>query len=862
MVKVVFTGADKEYKKAFQIGIITGHSKKLEVQEASEIVRNVAKGLEGDDQITISFTVIDDQGTSSDIKDATVKAEDGSTGLISVMNRVADENGNDEASLEVLGLIQGTLEPKTVQGELVEDEEDEDEEDEFNPWEAQPEQVKKEEKGDSSTNEETKEESSPLEGATQESTSEKEDTEKTGKPSSEEKTTEKVKPEAPKYDVNNINIDSFINGDTYTAPVTASEEPSSAENTTQAQQPIRNDKEEVMSIQDFAETKSIFESIDRYDADFDINKAIKTLGYVENPTDKYQRELNNAILQFVDDSGMSQIQSEFTSGVEKLKQDAKSRLTLSYSEIQDIPVAQAVEEVIAEDVSEAQTSADQDIDGYTNEAQRRLEANKKEYESTIEAEVERYRQELQEKYDQKLADDTEIENEKIKDLTDLRNEKLDEELNDLRKQTEESIIADRNSALIADKQKIDNTFQEELNALFETKSKTFADGLAKLRDQATIMTKTVEKHKKSDEEEALRLKHEEEDRQERKRLNDLKERELELKEREAEQRRKYEEEKLRLEDKNNKARNKAELARQKREFALKQKELETQRKQNEAKMKQMLDQKAEELKLRKQDIELRQKELETRKKALTEISSKSGPVLVSKKPSNDEETTLSVDKPQATILPVNLDEDINPAQETSLVPLNDDTENKPKKKNRVVPLTVVALLGFLGLGIGYTMTHQKTAAPATQVTKSNTNSSSSRSSNSSAKKQKEEAKTSENHENGAKSHKQKDNKKVSLNLRAYESAKTWQDKVDILNGALGQHDDRALKQINDSKSATKLSRLYEALVLKDDASVRQIYSSMTPSEKKDLSRSAANSTALAFYNIHDWQGGWEARNGL
>ena len=77
---------------------------------------------------------------------------------------------------------------------------------------------------------------------------------------------------------------------------------------------------------------------------------------------------------------------------------------------------------------------------------------------------------------------------------------------------------------------------------------------------------------------------------------------------------------------------------------------------------------------------------------------------------------------------------------------------------------------------------------------------------------------------------------------------------------VGQHDDRALKQVN-NYDASKLSRLYEAITLDDQLSIRDIWLSMTREEHSEMSRPAMSATALAFYNVGDWNNGWLARSG-
>lgn len=98
------------------------------------------------------------------------------------------------------------------------------------------------------------------------------------------------------------------------------------------------------------------------------------------------------------------------------------------------------------------------------------------------------------------------------------------------------------------------------------------------------------------------------------------------------------------------------------------------------------------------------------------------------------------------------------------------------------------------------------------------------------------------------------------NVIRYHSTNSWSAKIDVLDGALGQGDIRALKEIDDFHS-TWISKLYYAIAANDQVKMRIIYLQLTPRQKQKLSAAAKHAIALAFYNIKDWNNGWKARNG-
>lgn len=98
------------------------------------------------------------------------------------------------------------------------------------------------------------------------------------------------------------------------------------------------------------------------------------------------------------------------------------------------------------------------------------------------------------------------------------------------------------------------------------------------------------------------------------------------------------------------------------------------------------------------------------------------------------------------------------------------------------------------------------------------------------------------------------------NVIRYYSTKNWAEKVDVLDGALGQGDVRALKQINDYHS-TWISSLYYAIAIDDQVAMRNIYLQLNYAQKQKLSSGARHALALAFYDIKDWENGWKSLNG-
>lgn len=92
----------------------------------------------------------------------------------------------------------------------------------------------------------------------------------------------------------------------------------------------------------------------------------------------------------------------------------------------------------------------------------------------------------------------------------------------------------------------------------------------------------------------------------------------------------------------------------------------------------------------------------------------------------------------------------------------------------------------------------------------------------------------------------------------YQDLKNWSEKRDFLNGLLGQHDSRNLEMIV-KEDPTNLAKLYLAISNNNDSQIREAWNKMTPQEQSEATAGARNTVAIAFYNVKDWEKGYEAR---
>lgn len=839
MLKIVFTQAPKEYRKDFKINKLTGHSKKLTAEQTNEIIKDVASKLEDDENLHVSYSLIYDD-KQADIE-TDIEPEDATSGLVSIHDRLAIEEGNTEDSLAMLTAVSNALNetpddgkesPEVLKGELVDEEPLEDEGD---PEEDDPEDATFED-DPWGNNEETEDEDEDGSSAVERSFNKDE----IGSPDSSSETIplgSSVSDTLNKgYDPNSFNFEALqeqndgVNNSSNTENV-------------QSTVPIQQ-KNEVIGMGEYVKTDDMFKILDQFSSKkFDYSKIIHALGYKDNPTDKYERKLNATIQRNLDEQKLSNLAEKFDTNIENLKQQANSLLDEAYNEVQDNTVAQVVEEKIHDEIQYLKEEAKTDEENYASESKMKIEHKQVELQQKRDEELAEYKRKLEARDSQTLELLKKEEASDLEVTKNARQQKLEEEIKKVRRETEETEISERNALLNKKKQEIRQSFNVEVNSTFERANREFKQGIKRLRNDVSLQAKTIDCERAKDEEEERKRQVEEEQRKELKRQNDLKVQELELKRRNAEEQRK-----------------------------LHQQELEARREKDR-----------EELRLRRQKLEedckARDKKFEEERQQTLAI-----PKIIMEALKNSDRTTAETQKAvyeaQAKLFAEALaGKNIAPVSPTTPKNLDNKKNEEGKKiKNykRLVGSACIALLLGCGVGGYYYNTNRQNVGheKLTEVAKSTSfsekktqdnvkhkekNKNSTKSSNI-ENPVNENKSTANNNKDVSKSNKKKNKPDTKNNLNNYQSAKTWQQKVDVLNAMVGQHDDRALKQVN-NYDASKLSRLYEAITLDDQQSIRDIWLSMTREEHSEMSRPAMSATALAFYNVGDWNNGWLARSG-
>ena len=585
----------------------------------------------------------------------------------------------------------------------------------------------------------------------------------------------------------------------------------------------------------FTDVDDVFSQIPaKYEGDaFDLNTILKNLGYVNSPKNDYERSLNLALQEKADELHLNKLQSGYSKKLTKLKQDLVKNLGDYYHQINNQTVALAVNDKCREKLDQLEKEATEKKNKYIQDGQVQkkkkldeIDAENKEKLAAYQAQLDREKQEKVKKYDVEV--DTEVSSKKA-----YVDQEFAENSKKIRVQEQEKEIEDRNNQLNHEKFTKSQDFLSALDETYDKYAKFYTDNLEILKKFAKNENDRIQKQKNTD----LRLKEAKKQAEaemlERKRANDLKEKEIE-----------------------------------------KQADL----------PKDMAAAIASALKQNTQAPTYGNP---------NQVPYPYSPAPAYYMPPVPQQPQASQVDPDTANQIKDLQKEIDRLRKQAEQKKHDDEIDSLKeelkkerakneassKKSLVAKASGLAAIMALGLGsFGYFAYQNNQSQNASQsqsqavlnkasLRRYNTNRQPKTNTQSDAKRNSTDNKNSDDDNSHTDDHSvQKSTNTVKAdvetdnNLKNYQNSKSWQQKVDALNAMLGQHDIRALKEVNDSEPS-KISKLYTAITMKNDADMRRIYLSMNPNERKDLSWSARNDVALAFYNVKDWHNGWYIRYG-
>lgn len=800
MIEVTFTSYPKDGKKLFKTGVFK--QKPLPLNEADDRIKEYAKTLSAHETKEFAFSVIkDDGGDEADeyTFDTQIEAGDAQFGIVSLISRdYADEELSDEENEDLEDL------QDQIQSEL----------------------------GSATNNYSKKLEADEYNSSdSEEENQEAESTSVIAEPESSMENT----PATTISNSDSSNIEDQSVQDNEDLPLDADDlpEPEPIENeddTSQESQPVEDldlpdpNSEFIAQIQeraaptyepvelvvmpssDFENPDDILSKVpDKYNSEsFDLSVIKTQLGYKDNPTDKFDEELNRAIDEVLKDTGLSSLQSQYDIAKTNLENSLIDALTSKYNE----QTKDTVESVVASRLKDKIDHLEQEAENNRRKNQSNMEqaCNNEEARLTAQdtAKLGQFKVQLQNEHQESMRTFKVNQQRELDTLNEKIDSNLSENKSDLRQREHDKVVNEINRALSDTRIKLSNRFNQGLKDEFTKSEENFRVGL----DEA---------------------------------IGSIQEQRDEINQR-----------------------------REKYQFA--QAKLAERQKENELKARE-LDQKDQELALTKKQIEGLPKAIaaaisktQAQQSQLSIPSSMpiyqvpgnyyyAQPVGAPPAPNNSQvdNEELKKLKEQYDALTKKLTENELANKDRELEDAKKEIATTKKSKKHwqigIISFLAVAALSSL-LVFDYNQNNHSSLStkPSIVLVKRE-----------SAEKRNRKASLPKKQDTSSKKKVEKLSATPETPEQKYNSLKNWSEKVDYLNGLVGQKDVRSLQVIN-RNDPTALSKLYLAIAQNNQKDMRDSWQKMSADEKRSVSDSARDSVTLAFYAVHDWQNGWLAKN--
>lgn len=771
MLLVTFDKVPKGAKKYFQFKHkLSRKSPELDIKTADDAVKDYAKSLEEADS-NVTFTIFDDEDEDREESsfEAQILPEDQDGGILNLIDRdLENENltrDQEETVTTLKDQIFNELEPS-----LSDDEEDLNKDNGFmfnnNQILDSDDEVRDEIPPENDVNDET-EDNSP----TEESNS-------------------------------NAATNPSLNNVPTQLPEEVDALPIQAGQTTETE----TNRSEVISYGKYTDANDILDRLPRgYDKNqFALDNIRHDLGYLDNPKDQYEQELNDKINQALRDYSMQDIQRVYDEGLAKSKAAIVDRLKEAYNRVTKESLDKIVEGRTEAQIQQLVVKATQQKQNNQSDLSKLKENKALELKTNDEAALAEYKKQLEEKRNLALKNFNDQEELKTRNANEQIDEQLKADKAKVERVARDEEVQKRNSELDDSRTTISNDFDHAVRNNYDKNNDLFEDNLKKVQEKVRLAKEQINQQKLLDQEKA-------EEKRQREAEAARKERELDLKQKAIEQN----ESLAKLQQEN--------MAKLPEEFAKAIAAAITQNNLENPNVKITLNNDG--------------------KNALVPVPHVDGEVV-------DLDDTKKNDAP--------IDSESN-EEDSELKPETEDNSSKKHHyKSEIISLVCLAAAA-LGGTWAYTNNHSNNEQKAS-IERSSSNSHVKKNKQSSSK-QSAKKDIAKNQKTNAKSKTKSTPTYLTRSqaiLKQYRETKTWAQKRDMLDGLLGQGDARNLKKIATIYS-NPIANLYSAIANEDKTQTRDIWLSLTDDQRTEISNSAKKAVALAFYDIADWQDGWLVR---
>lgn len=793
MIEVTFTSYPKTGKKLFKTGVFK--QKPLPLKEANERIKEYATTLSAHESEAISFTILkDDGGEEIDQYDFDTQIEAGDTNF-GIINLISRENADEELS----------------------DEEDEDLE---NLQEAVEKElglnaVSYEDQLEPDYSKETKLESNTSHHVdkVEESALQEKDQSTSGADENNEVSEElpEESEDLPAVNYNDDPVDplpdlvepSNVPNDTHQEDFETVDLPDpTSEFVAQNQEraaPVQPPAEAtVIPSSEYENPEDIFEKIPKnfQSESFDLSIIKQQLGYKVSPADRFDEELNRAIDEILKNTGLSVLQSNYDIARSNLENSLIEALTTKYNTITKDTVDSTVAKRLHDKINDLEAEAENNKVKNQENFEKACSTEEDRLTAEDTARLEQFKVQLQNEHRENMRSFKVSQEKQLDALNAKIDNQLHETKEDLKHREHDKVVNERNQVLSDARVEASNNFSQGVKDEYTKSSETFRVCL----DSAINLIQ-----EKSDE-----------------------------------------------------------IGQKREKYNLEQAKIAQQEKANELK--------ARELDQKEKELALTQKQIESLPDAIATALSKNQSSQVQAIPMNPLPNNYyyaQVGAPNVSVPPTPSNKELAElrekyetlqkqltdsqlaAKETELTEAKKElATTKSSKKHWQVGLVsflAVAALSTSAFVVADKMNQQTSAnksKPSVVLVKD-------------AEKGKEKPSSSKKQDSSSKKTVETPSVTIKTPEEKYDDLKDWSEKVDYLNGLVGQKDVRALQVIN-RKDPTNLSKLYLAIAENNQKDIRDTWLKMTADEKQPISDSAKNAVILAFYAVKDWHNGWLA----
>lgn len=267
----------------------------------------------------------------------------------------------------------------------------------------------------------------------------------------------------------------------------------------------------IIGLDDFTDRKNFDKIISQISTDpFSMERFYTQLGFVTDPADEYDEELNKFINEKINEFGSNELENKFNMDIQKLQNAVIDDLTTTYRQTTEVPLFDEVEGNTQSVIEDITSNYESDIENNKAEIEEKIVHKSDSLNTEIEEKTKNYRQKLQNDCDNELKRyrDTLERDAKIIESNLLA--RKDNAIIEAKTIAEKDIITTRNKDLISYRNDKLSDFSTDLNDVY---SKMSADALEKAKNlQSIVLEKKLilEKQRKLDAQ--TRLENQREDR--------------------------------------------------------------------------------------------------------------------------------------------------------------------------------------------------------------------------------------------------------------------------------------------------------------------------------------------------------------